>query len=73
MVHFDKRQWAHAKQSEMRNPKFLKAEARTEFFSSQNEDGVALSVAFNDWPTNSKNCHRYFAYKKVRLFVRFTE
>ena len=26
---------------------FLKAEARTEFFSSQNEDGVALPVAFN--------------------------
>ena len=49
MVHFDKRQWAHAKQSEMRFSilQFLKAEARTEFFSSQNEDGVALSMAFN--------------------------
>ena len=29
------------------NPKFLEAKARTQFFSSQNEDGVALSVAFN--------------------------
>ena len=46
MVHFDKRQWAHAKQSEMRNPKFSEAEAKTEFFLS-NEDGVAFSVAFN--------------------------